>query len=118
MTRTTKYLLAIAIAGLIYLAGYYLHSFEGEDALGWGMMFMYFIGLLLGVVTGSILLIRNKGYSSLFYLTVCFFNISYLNTTRWYQGLKNDLFILILYLIPVYLGLVMFFLHLKELRSK
>ncbi len=115
MRRATKYILAIAIVGLVYLCAYsYWNNQPFHDDIGLDFLFIYLAGGIAGFIAALAAIVFDFKRSSLFYLSVCLFNLSlgHIFITTGFSG------VFIAFLLPVIMGLTMLIMHVNALKQK
>jgi len=114
MRRATKYILAFAIVGIIYLTAFGLHALLKQDVLGLGWLFIYASAMILAFIAALASIVFDFKRSSLFYLSACLFNLSlgHIFITTGFSG------VFIAFLLPVIMGLTMLIMHVNALKQK
>ena len=113
MSRTTKYLLAFAIVGLIYLIAFGLHALLKQDILGLGWLFIYAVAIVIAFIAALAAIVFDLKKSSLFYLSACLFNLSlcHIFIITGFNG------VFIAFMLPVVMGVTMLIMHINVLKQ-
>jgi len=113
-TKPIKYILALALVGILYIACIKGHdTFMKDDDWGFGFLLIYGFGAGFCLLASAAALMFDKKKASLAYLTICFLNLSFIHIPI----MTNFERFFLWFLIPVVMGIIMLYLHIKPANT-